>query len=161
MPKKFKNAKELSAGTLVSIIDTSAMTGFIYGKESPWIKINTQNGDTGYLLLGEIASVKDYTSEKNSNEKARNAAPPDFKIYISKCYSDIRQIDTLLKCTEFISLDSTFSLSSYAYGANENFCLFLFCKLLRQSDRISMNTILDVLAVDKRLYKNVYAVSLG
>jgi hypothetical protein len=160
MPKQFKNAKELSEGTPVTIVDTTKIYGYIYGKKSPWIKIKTQGGDTGYLLLGEITTLKDFTIEKKGMEGAKNRPLPDFKDYISKSYTDVRQIDTLLHSLEFLTLDSNYSLTSYAYDDNENYCLFLFSKLLGNDGQNPINKLSDVLIVDKRLYKNVSAVTL-
>ena len=120
-PKECNNAKEIAAGTHVTIIDTTEKYGCIFGKKSPWVKIRTQNGDTGFLLLGEIPTLKGYMSEKKSIKEAQNKPLPD--LY-------------------------------------ENFNIFVFGKLLGYNGPNPINKLLDVLVVDKRLFKNVTAVSL-
>jgi hypothetical protein len=160
MPKKFKNAKELSEGTLVTIIDSTKIFGFIYGKESPWIKIKTQNGDTGYLLLGEISSLAGYSKEKEGVAAAKSKPLPNFKRFISQSYTDISQIDSMLHGVEFITLDSNYTLSSWAFDQNENYVIFLLSKIIGYSGQNPLSRLTDVLVVDKRLFKDIAAISL-
>jgi hypothetical protein len=160
MPKQFKNAKELSEGTPVTIVDTTKIYGYIYGKKSPWIKIKTQSGETGYLLLGEISTLEGYTSEKKSIKDDQNKPLPNLTKYISKSFTNLKEFDTLLEVVEFMALDSNFALSAHVYNHNDNFVVFAFSKLLGHAGQNPINKLSDVLVIDKRLYKNVSAVSL-
>jgi hypothetical protein len=154
------NARELAAGTQIAVIDTTEKYGYIFGKKSPWIKIETENGDTGYLLLGEIATPEGYSIEKKSLEIAKNKPLPDLAKCISRSYANLREFDTLFHSVEFITLDSNFTLSSYVYDHNDSFDVFVFSKILGYNGQNPISKLLDVLVVDKRLFKNVYAVSL-
>jgi hypothetical protein len=159
-PKKFKNAKDLPEGTLITIIDTTKILGLIYGKESPWVKIRTHHGDTGYVLLGETATVEGFKKEKKSILEIKNKPVPDFKGYISKSYTNIKQFDSLLHSVEFIAMDSIHSLTSYAYGDNGNCIVFAFAKRTGYSGQTPLNKLLDVLIIDKQQLKDSKVVSL-
>jgi hypothetical protein len=159
-PKKFKNAKDLPEGTLITIIDTTKILGLIYGKDSPWVKIRTQHGDTGYVLLGETATVEGFKKEKKNILEIKNKPAPDFKCYILKSYTNIMQFDSLLHSVEFIAMDSIHSLTSYAYGDNGNYMVFAFAKRTGYSGQAPVNQLLDVLVIDNRQFKDIHAVSL-